>query len=108
MGDSGYSLGTFATEWSGGKVINLAGLPGATFTVAFGINDAGQAVGYSFVSESSLPALSNAANALNGEAATGAATASIGLGNQFLSLMLDPLVYGPAVQVRAVRSGAGS
>ena len=41
-------------------------------------------------------ALSNALNALSGEAATGAATTSIGLADQFLSLMLDPFVYGGA------------
>jgi uncharacterized membrane protein len=85
-----------ATEWSNGRIINLLGLPGSTSSAAYGINDAGQVVGYSLVSEASQSALSNAANALNGEAATGAATASIGLANQFLSLMLDPFVYGPA------------
>jgi uncharacterized protein with beta-barrel porin domain len=38
--------------------------------------------------------LSNAVNALSGEAATGAATASINLADQFLALMLDPFAYG--------------
>ena len=36
-----------ATEWSGGKVINLGGLPGSASSVAEGINDAGQVVGQS-------------------------------------------------------------
>ena len=36
-----------ATEWSGGSVIDLGGLPGSFQTVANSINDAGQAVGYS-------------------------------------------------------------
>jgi probable HAF family extracellular repeat protein len=40
-----------ATEWSHGHVINLGGLPGYTNSFAYGINDSGQAVGYSlFVS----------------------------------------------------------
>jgi probable HAF family extracellular repeat protein len=34
----------YATEWSGGSVINL-NPPGSTFSGAFGINDAGQVVG---------------------------------------------------------------
>ena len=34
-----------ATEWSRGSVINLGGLPGSTYSEAYGINDAGQAVG---------------------------------------------------------------
>jgi uncharacterized membrane protein len=38
-----------ATEWSGGRVINLGGLPGSTDSEAFGVNDAGQAVGDSVV-----------------------------------------------------------
>ena len=37
----------YATEWSGGSVINLGNLPGSTFSVAVSINDAGQAVGNS-------------------------------------------------------------
>ena len=36
-----------ATEWSGGSVINLGGLPGFAPSVAEGINDAGQVVGES-------------------------------------------------------------
>jgi hypothetical protein len=47
----GFSQGssTFATEWSGGKIINLGALPGAIFSEALGINNAGQAVGFSIV-----------------------------------------------------------
>jgi uncharacterized membrane protein len=37
----------YATEWSGGTVINLGGLPGSTASLALGINNAGLAVGYS-------------------------------------------------------------
>jgi uncharacterized membrane protein len=36
-----------ATEWIGGSVINLGGLPGSLESYASGINDIGQAVGYS-------------------------------------------------------------
>jgi probable HAF family extracellular repeat protein len=36
-----------ATEWSHGKVIDLGGLPGYIVSAAFGINDAGHAVGLS-------------------------------------------------------------
>ena len=36
-----------ATEWSGGSVINLGAPPGSTYSDAYGINDAGQVVGYS-------------------------------------------------------------
>jgi hypothetical protein len=39
-----------ATEWSGGSAIKLGGLPGNySGSTAYGINDAGQAVGVSFV-----------------------------------------------------------
>jgi uncharacterized membrane protein len=38
-----------ATEWSGGSIINLEGLPGSTDSVAYAINDAGQAVGNSTI-----------------------------------------------------------
>jgi probable HAF family extracellular repeat protein len=38
-----------ATEWSGGAVINLGGLPGTVDSQAIGINDSGEAVGDSFV-----------------------------------------------------------
>jgi probable HAF family extracellular repeat protein len=34
-----------AIEWSGGGAVNLGGLPGATYSIANGINDSGQAVG---------------------------------------------------------------
>jgi probable HAF family extracellular repeat protein len=36
-----------ATEWSGGAAANLGQVPDSAFSVAFGINNAGQAVGYS-------------------------------------------------------------
>jgi hypothetical protein len=39
-----WSLADCATEWSGGKVIDLGGLPGFTSSSASSINDAGQAV----------------------------------------------------------------
>ena len=39
----------YATEWSRGSVTNLGGLPGFTDSVAYAINDAGQAVGSSIV-----------------------------------------------------------
>ena len=48
----GYSLIgdiAYATEWSSGGVITLEGLPGSTFTEAYSINNAGQAVGSSVV-----------------------------------------------------------
>jgi probable HAF family extracellular repeat protein len=41
--------GACATEWSGRNVINLGGLPGSYESVANGINDAGQVVGWSLV-----------------------------------------------------------
>ena len=40
-------LTTYATEWRGGKVINLRGLPGTTFSTADAINNSGQVVGSS-------------------------------------------------------------
>ena len=43
------AVSRIATEWSGGSVINLGGLPGSTASIAHGINDAGQVVGYSLV-----------------------------------------------------------
>jgi probable HAF family extracellular repeat protein len=51
VGLSGLSQfsGSFATEWSDGRVIDLGGLPGSTRSAAFGINDVGQVVGYSVV-----------------------------------------------------------
>jgi uncharacterized membrane protein len=39
----------YASEWRGGRVISLGGLPGSTSSGAFNINDAGQAVGSSDV-----------------------------------------------------------
>ena len=55
INDGGQAVGlhyvgsvAYATEWSGGSVINLGGLPGSTFSEADSINDAGQAVGTSY------------------------------------------------------------
>ena len=45
----------YATEWSGGSVINLGGLPGSTASYATAINDAGQVVGYSFFDGARTP-----------------------------------------------------
>jgi uncharacterized membrane protein len=50
VGSNEYS-DAVATEWSGGVVIALGGLPGTIESNAFGINNAGQVVGFS----SSLP-----------------------------------------------------
>jgi uncharacterized membrane protein len=44
-----------ATEWSGGNIIDLGGLSGFTESRAFGINDRGQVVGFSFVGSMSVP-----------------------------------------------------
>jgi uncharacterized membrane protein len=56
INDAGQAVGisivdgqVIATEWSGGKVIELGGLPGSTTSTANSINDAGQAVGQSVV-----------------------------------------------------------
>jgi uncharacterized membrane protein len=38
----------YAVEWSGGSVLKLATLPGLVSCVAFGINQSGQVVGYSY------------------------------------------------------------
>ena len=46
---SAHAQTIFATEWSNGQVINLGGLPGSTRSQAYGINDAGQVVGFSVV-----------------------------------------------------------
>lgn len=46
---SAHAQSIFATEWSNGTVINLGGLPGSTRSEAYGINDAGQVVGFSVV-----------------------------------------------------------
>jgi hypothetical protein len=45
-----------ATEWSGGKVIDLGGLPGSMGSAASGINAAGQVVGASNVGPPIPPA----------------------------------------------------
>jgi probable HAF family extracellular repeat protein len=45
-------FGNTATEWSGGQAIYLGNLPGARFSEAYSVNDAGQAVGVSLVDES--------------------------------------------------------
>ena len=53
--DAGQAVGysvvggvSYATEWSGGEVINLGALPDfSTSSVAYGINSAGQIVGVS-------------------------------------------------------------
>src|ERR1700722_4192451 len=44
---AGPALAQYAVEWSGGGPVNLGGLPGATSSIANGINDFGQAVGSS-------------------------------------------------------------
>ena len=38
-----------ATEWSGGSVVDLGGLPGRAYSIADGINNAGEVVGISYV-----------------------------------------------------------
>ena len=42
---AGSARSQYAVEWSGGGVINLRGLPGATYSIANGLDDFGQAVG---------------------------------------------------------------
>jgi probable HAF family extracellular repeat protein len=56
VGDSAIFDDSFnhATEWSGGSVIDLGGLPGYTESRAYGINDAGQVVGMSAVGFTSI------------------------------------------------------
>jgi len=50
VGESNGAMGgVSATEWSGGSVIDLGGLPGSLNSAAYGINDTGEAVGYSIV-----------------------------------------------------------
>jgi probable HAF family extracellular repeat protein len=58
VNDAGQIVGTSAfgpsgqpraTEWSGGSIIDLGGLPGSTFNTPRSINDAGQVVGTSSV-----------------------------------------------------------
>jgi uncharacterized membrane protein len=43
----GSARAQYAVQWSGGGPVNLGGLPGATDSIANGINDFGQAVGSS-------------------------------------------------------------
>ena len=64
INDSGQVVGAsivggveYATEWSGGSIINLGKLTGSTFSAAYGINDAGQIVGIGTVPESSTWAM---------------------------------------------------
>jgi uncharacterized membrane protein len=61
-----------ATEWSGGSVINLGGLPGSTNSQAFSINDAGLAVGISVVH-----GVAHAVEWINGQ------VIDLGVGNAF-------------------------
>ena len=56
VGDSAVGAGVYATEWSGGDVINLGGLPGSISSFANGINDAGQVVGYSLFPDGAIVA----------------------------------------------------
>ena len=49
VGESGGTV----TEWSGGSVIHLGGLPGSIGSEANSINDAGQAVGVSYLANGS-------------------------------------------------------
>lgn len=51
--------------------------------------------------------LSNALSQLSGEAATGAQYGAFQLGNQFFSLMLEPLVYGRGPGLGFAPAGAG-
>jgi probable HAF family extracellular repeat protein len=44
---AGSACAQYAVEWSGGGAVNLGGLPGATYSIAYGVNDFGQAVGSS-------------------------------------------------------------
>jgi autotransporter-associated beta strand protein len=105
-----------------GVALNLTaalGGPGAPFftdnqrSVAAALNgafNAGVAMppNYQMVYAKAGAALSNAVNALSGEAATGAATASIGLANQFLTIVLDPFVYGDGSAQGGARGGASA
>ena len=62
---------TYATEWSGGSVINLGGLPGSMDSGGSAINDAGRVVGVS--DESVVPEPSTWAMMLPGFAGLGLA-----------------------------------
>jgi len=44
---AGSARAQYAVEWGGGGPVNLGGLPGATYSIANGINDSGRAVGSS-------------------------------------------------------------
>jgi probable HAF family extracellular repeat protein len=48
VGGGGLVGSPHATEWSGGNIMDLGGLPGSTGSVAYGINNAGQIVGASY------------------------------------------------------------
>jgi probable HAF family extracellular repeat protein len=78
INDSGQVVGfsvvdgvTYATEWSGGSVINLGSLPDAAYSAATDINNAGQTVGES--NGSSVPEPSTWAMMLAGFAGLGLA-----------------------------------
>jgi hypothetical protein len=60
-----------ATEWSGGQVINLGGLPGSFTSQASRINDAGQVVGDSYLRRVVIPETSTWAMMLLGFAGLG-------------------------------------
>jgi hypothetical protein len=62
-----------ATEWSGGRIIDLGGLPGFTLSEAGGINDAGQVVGFSELRSGVIPESSTWAMILVGFAGLGLA-----------------------------------
>jgi uncharacterized membrane protein len=61
---AGSALAQYAVEWSGGGPVDLGGLPGATYSIANGINDVGQAVGSSAAPTLSTPS-SGAADTLS-------------------------------------------
>ena len=55
----------YATEWSGGSVINLGRLPGSTASYATGVNDAGQVVGYSLTPDAVYATLWSGESVIN-------------------------------------------
>jgi uncharacterized membrane protein len=57
VGESCGPAGCFATEWSGGSVIDLGALPGLTASVAYNINNAGQVVGNSYIAVPASPSV---------------------------------------------------
>ena len=76
------SIHNCATEWSGGGVINLGGLPGFAASNAYGINDAGQVVGVELSAAASLSPPSGAAAASSTwEACRATRLASHGINN---------------------------